>query len=128
VKNLDLLLPAGSTDNGDSWYWATVTQVSPLRVRLDGDDAALPITPESLTYGLTVGKRVWVQMAGHRVIVHGVTGGYAAAPAVHTHDYAASNHTHSANRLNATRSLLTQRQLASLCRHDPCDVATGPAR
>jgi hypothetical protein len=69
VNNLDLLIPTQERST-DSWLWATVTQVGPLRVRLDGDETSLPITPENLAYGLEVGMRVWVQLSGRRVIVH----------------------------------------------------------
>lgn len=57
--------------------WATVTQVSPLRIQLDGDPAALLITPSSLvdTAALAVSDRVRVEMADNRVIVHGRYGG-----------------------------------------------------
>jgi len=64
-------LPAGR----DAWGWASVTQASPLRVRLDGDAAALDLTPDTLTGELAVGRRVWVQITGGRVIVHGASGG-----------------------------------------------------
>jgi hypothetical protein len=63
-------LPGGS-DN--TYRWATVTQADPLRIRLDGDTAALPITPETLVdpYLLVVGQRVWLQMFGRRIIILG---------------------------------------------------------
>lgn len=51
--------------------WATVTQTSPLRIRPDGYAEELPLTPSNLAGGLFVGRRVWVQMYGRRVIVHG---------------------------------------------------------
>lgn len=55
-----------------SWTWATVTAISPLRVKLDGDSAAIAVTPAS-TGGqiFTVGQRVWCQIYKGRVIVHG---------------------------------------------------------
>lgn len=102
MNNLDLLVP-GQTKSDDKWLWATVTQVSPLRVRLDGDAAALPITPENLAYGLSVNQRVWVQLSGHRVIVHGVNGGTPSATPTHTHsNYALTSHTHATPALNIT--------------------------
>lgn len=73
--DLDFLLPDPDGDRADSWRWATVTQASPLRVRLDGDTTALPVTPDALVGGASVGRRVWVQIAGRRVIIHGVAGG-----------------------------------------------------
>jgi hypothetical protein len=63
-----------------SFVWATVTANSPLRIKLDGNDAAaLPITPESLVDPLTLntGDRVRVELHGNsnRVIVHGRSSG-----------------------------------------------------
>jgi len=55
----------------ETWTWATVASTDPLRVRLDGDDAPLLITPENLAGGLLVGDRVWVQRYGRRLLVHG---------------------------------------------------------
>ena len=69
-EDLDVLLP-GPDEPGDSWRWATVTQVTPLRVRLDGDMAPLNVTPDTLT-AVTVADRVWCQLTGRRVVGHGV--------------------------------------------------------
>lgn len=71
--DLDILLP-GPTEPADTWRWATVTATSPLRVRLDGDTAALSVTPDALVTGLVVGARVWCQIVGRRVVVHGPAG------------------------------------------------------
>lgn len=57
-----------------SMTWGTVMQVGPLRVRLDGDTASLPFTPDSLATVL-VGDRVRCEISGRRVIVHGRAGG-----------------------------------------------------
>lgn len=53
--------------------WATVTQVSPLRIRMDGEAAALTITPDNLVKPaeLAVGVRVWTMLSGGRLIVVG---------------------------------------------------------
>lgn len=69
VPGLDAV-PGGSYN---TYRWATVTQASPLRVRLDGDTNELPITPESLVdpYLLVVGQRVWLQLFGRRIIILG---------------------------------------------------------
>ena len=59
----------------DSWTWAVVTQTSPLLVRLDGEATALPVDPDTLTGPLSVGARVWVQLVGRQLVVHGASGG-----------------------------------------------------
>lgn len=61
----------------NTYRWATVTQLDPLRVRFDGDTAPIPVTPETLISPtlLVVGSRVWVQMFGRRLIVLGAAGG-----------------------------------------------------
>jgi len=77
-------------DTGDRWRWATVTQASPLRVRLDGDDAALLVTPDTIGAAPVVGQRVWCQIVGRRVVVHtsaaatSVMRTYGAGPATWT--------------------------------------------
>lgn len=63
MKGLKLLASMlNSTPDISLWSWATVTDDSPLRVQLDGEDAALDITPDTLVGGLGVGTRVWVQL------------------------------------------------------------------
>ena len=57
VKELESRLDSGSTQ-----HWATVTQASPLRVRFDGDAAALLVTPINLVGTLTVGDRVRAEL------------------------------------------------------------------
>lgn len=59
------------------YRWATVTDDSPLEIRLDGDTLPLPLVPESLIEAgpPPVDSRVWVQLFGRRVIVLGVFGG-----------------------------------------------------
>lgn len=49
--------------------WATVVQVSPLRVMLDGDLEVLPFTPATTVHGLPVGARVVCVEQHRRVIV-----------------------------------------------------------
>lgn len=90
MKNMSLLLP--STAASDTHMWATVTQVSPLRIRVDGETTALPFTPDTLVTGLAVDDRVWIGFAnnddlaflGKRVVVMGRAGGTITVPA-HTH-------------------------------------------
>jgi len=63
--------------------WGTVTQASPLRVRLDGDADPLPFTPATTVRGLRPGNRV-VCVEQHRritVITHADTGWVALTPA-----------------------------------------------
>lgn len=62
MSSLDYLLPT-STPGGEDWEWATVTSVSPLRIRIDGDSAPLAGSPDSLVApsNLHVNKRVWVR-------------------------------------------------------------------
>lgn len=68
---------APQVDPALSFKWATVTAVAPLRIRLDGDTNALPVTPDSLVKpaNLAIGVRVWVQSYRKRVYVLGAAGG-----------------------------------------------------
>jgi len=59
----------------DTWTWATVTQASPLRIRMDGEATALAITPDTLAGGLVVDDRVMVLVLGRRLTVLGRAGG-----------------------------------------------------
>lgn len=81
MRNFDLLIPQRDNVGRDSWLWATVTGIDPLRIRLDGDDTSLTITPASLVKDLTVGVRVWVQLQGRRVIIHGASNSVSPIPA-----------------------------------------------
>lgn len=50
--------------------WATVTQASPLRIRLDGQTDPLDLTPSTIGYAPILGARVlvlWVR--GHPVVI-----------------------------------------------------------
>lgn len=64
----DILLPAGPAPQG-AFYWATVTSVSPLQVRLDGETVPLNIKPVTLVYGLSVGDRVWCQLNKRQLLI-----------------------------------------------------------
>ena len=77
LDDLGILLPAPAPAPALSTRWGTVTQLSPLRVKLDGDDTARPIPPASLTpvSDLTVNARVWTMLAGRQLVVLGVWGG-----------------------------------------------------
>lgn len=74
MNNFDLLIPKQERSTS-SWVWGTVMGVSPLRIRLDGDESPVAVTPETLVTNLSVGQRVWVQMEGRRIIVHGASAG-----------------------------------------------------
>lgn len=84
MRNLDLLMPADQAR--DTVGWATVTDIGPLRIRRDGEDDPLPVTPDTLIGPLSVSDRVWVGLAtnddsafrARRVIVIGRAGGVEA--------------------------------------------------
>ena len=60
-----------------SFKWATVTGLSPLEIKLDGDTAPLLMTPESISDpgSLSVDDRVRVELSRSKRIVHGRLGG-----------------------------------------------------
>src|SRR5690625_767074 len=58
----DMLLEPEESRDESTWRWATVTSVSPLRIRLDQDAAPLDGDPIDLVGGLEEGDRVWVQL------------------------------------------------------------------
>jgi len=59
----------------DTWTWATVTQASPLRIKVDGDTTALDATTDDLVGSLAVDDRVRVHLHSDGIIVTGVQGG-----------------------------------------------------
>ena len=61
--------------------WATVTGISPLRIKLDGDTTAIPATPDSLIdpATLVVDDRVRTELSGNRLVVLGRAGGVTTA-------------------------------------------------
>jgi hypothetical protein len=77
-----LQAPRGPQEGENTFRWATVTSTSPLRVRLDGEVAAVPATPDTLfsPAALHVNERVWVQMFGRRLIILGVANFGGGAP------------------------------------------------
>lgn len=83
--DLMVLLP-GEAGPGDGWWWGTVTGTAPLRVRRDGEDAALPITPATLTEGLQVGDRVRCHRSGASLLVVGRSSRAGSVPA-HGHGW-----------------------------------------
>jgi len=74
-----------------AFMWGTVTGVSPLRVRLDGDTSAVPVTPDSLVDPLTLvaDDRVRVELSNNRLVVLGKSGG-AGVPSGASMDFAGS--------------------------------------
>lgn len=82
ARNLPMLTPKPIVTPEVS-RWATVTQVNPLRIKIDNETTALPFTPDTLVQGLVVNDRVWVAFPtndnptfrGRRVIVLGMSDG-----------------------------------------------------
>ena len=70
-----------------TFKWATVTAVSPLRIKLDGDTAAIPATPDSLTdpATLVVDDRVRCELSDRRVVIVGRSGGDAGGRFIGEH-------------------------------------------
>jgi hypothetical protein len=55
MRGLRLLASlARETPDISIWSWATVTATAPLRVQLDGESAALDVTPDTLVSPLAV--------------------------------------------------------------------------
>ena len=59
----------------DTWTWATVTQATPLRIKVDGDTTALDATTGDLVGSLAVDDRVRVHLHADGIIVTGIQGG-----------------------------------------------------
>ena len=59
----------------DTWTWATVTQATPLRIKVDGDTTALDATTDNLVGSLAVFDRVRVHLHSDGIIVTGIQGG-----------------------------------------------------
>lgn len=76
--DLDFLLDP-PTPPVDSFRWATVTSVDPIRIRFDGDTTPTPVTPSSLVH-VSPGARVWVQFHARMMIILGVSGGHNVGP------------------------------------------------
>lgn len=64
------LIPAAPPE-GDSYRFATITEVDPVKLRLDGDAEALTTTPTVLG-NVAIDDRVWVQFHGRQLIILGV--------------------------------------------------------
>lgn len=69
--DMDFLLPEPGP-KPDTYRWATVTGVSPTRIRLDGEPEPLASTPVKLV-PVAVGNRVWVQFHGRALVILGVS-------------------------------------------------------
>jgi len=59
----------------DTWTWATVTQATPLRIKVDGDTSELDATTDNLVGSLAVDDRVRVHLHSDGIIVTGIQGG-----------------------------------------------------
>ena len=69
-----------------TWTWATVTQATPLRIKVDGDTTALDATTDNLVGSLAVDDRVRVHLHSDGIIVTGLQGGgILPAPQRSTH-------------------------------------------
>lgn len=75
-----------------SWRWAVVSQVSPLRITMDGDTGPLADAPDTLVAGLAVGDRVRCVTVNRRTLILGRSGG-APAPAPTSAVYSLSKRT-----------------------------------
>jgi microcystin-dependent protein len=66
-----------------SFKWATVTVLTPLAIKLDGDTAALAMVPDSLVdpKTLSIGSRVRVELSMRKVVIHGISSGVPLAAA-----------------------------------------------
>ena len=81
MRNLDLLVPRDPADPNLT-VWATVTAISPVRIKLDGETNPLPFTPDSLVANLNVNDRVLVMLLtntnpatrSRRVVILGESG------------------------------------------------------
>lgn len=60
-----------------SFKWGTITALTPLAVKLDGDTTALSLVPDCLIdpQTLVVGDRVRVELSLRKAIIHGKSGG-----------------------------------------------------
>ena len=75
LQNLKRMVQATPPDPTKVYpRFGTVTQVSPLRVRLDGDTDPLAYAPPSLSVNLKVSDRVWCATYGRQVVVVGALG------------------------------------------------------
>lgn len=83
MSKFDVLRPSTPPEQESPYRWATVTQASPLRIKIDGEAAELPITPVTLKSGLAVNDYVLVLLLtntdptfhGHHVVIVGRSGG-----------------------------------------------------
>lgn len=66
---LDFLLEPPAPP-ADTYRWATVTSINPIRIQLDGDPAPVESEPDTLQT-VAVGNRVWVQVHGRQMVILG---------------------------------------------------------
>lgn len=77
----DMIAAGARSQQGERWLWATVWQISPLRVIEDGAAGPINITPKSLT-PVAVGDRVLCLRVQRRLIVIGKMGGQKQNPPI----------------------------------------------
>ena len=71
----DLLILSKTEEPTEAWEWATVTQLSPLRVRFDGEADSITVAPVNTAGSFVVGDRVWCQVHNRQFIVISRSGG-----------------------------------------------------
>lgn len=73
-----------------TFKWATVRNLSPLAIQLDGDPAPLALIPDTLVDPqlLSVGSRVRVELSLRKVVIHGVANGPLVPSTVKSFDLA----------------------------------------
>lgn len=72
ADDLDAALLRSPVVTASTFRWATVTQASPLRIRLDGETSPLDLTPDTLVAILAVSNRVRVELTPTgAAIIHG---------------------------------------------------------
>lgn len=86
-QDLEAALLPGELAPGDGWWWGTVDSLAPLRVRRDGEDDPLPITPDAMTDGLQVDDRVRCHRSGSALVIQGRSTRAGLVPE-HTHPWA----------------------------------------
>lgn len=69
-----LVAPSSGMSTQESWRWATVKQVDPIKIMLDGEQTPLAISPDTLV-PVATGDRVYTHIYNHRCVIMGVAAG-----------------------------------------------------